>query len=646
MQEEIVRKDPHVNEIIEILNEHLQDCDGDTKRAVATFKSYHLDLITPELSKVQDNSPAAIRYYLENYHIINTKGEDQPPRLQSLYPFKESQEILWEDFEYCIANNIPVFWILLKARQVGWSTLVQAMVFYRTIFNRLMKSLVIADEKLRAGHIFSMSRLAYDNLPYWMQPEIQYETKDDHIKFDRKDKEERMRNPGLNSTLYCDAANKPSGSSRGFTLHCLHASEVSRYNDASILTSDIFPAVPKNNPLTIACLEGTAEGRQYFYRDMWDAALKGRDKRWRPVFTAWWQEKSYFLPFRNSKEESEFVFNSDEIDLVKKVEDEFGYTINAEQMNWRRAEGQAFESIEGDFDKVEQEYPSYPESAFRSSGTLFFPKKRLNAIEKRYVRKPFWFGEIEPEMEGEKEIKKLIKYLDMYEAGLWIWDMPKKDAIYYLGADPGHGIPGEDHSAICIWEIPRHPLHPYVQVAEYQGYADPTRFAKMISMLGDFYNQCEIAPECNTITQVIADLLNIHGYPSIYRWRRNDKVKGRFTNYFGWETNVKSRNYIMSRFRTTMNQDLIVIRSSRLLEECFDFVDDGTGKYQAAGDCWDDSLFAAMIALSCAMDFDPSMVAQQMIPKVKTSADYHNTDYAPEFDDPKDETVNVDFNNL
>lgn len=646
MREQIYRKDPHVNEIFAILDEHLEECGGDIKKAVSTFKTYHLELITPEIDKVADNSPAAIRYYLENYHVINTKGEGEPPRLQSLCPFKESQEILWADFEYCIANKIPVFWILLKARQVGWSTLVQAMVFYRTIFNRLIKSLVIADEKVRAGSIFSMSRLAYDNLPYWMQPEIQYETKDDQIKFDRKDKDERMRNPGLNSTLYCDAANKPSGSSRGMTLHCMHASEVSRYNDPSILSSDIFPAIPKNNPLTVACLEGTAEGRKYFYRDMWEAALKGRDKRWRPIFTGWWQEKTYFLPFRSDKERKEFIFNEDELDLQKKVEDEFGYTINPEQMNWRRAEGQAYEAIEGDFDKVEQEYPSYPESAFRTSGKLFFPKKRLNAIEKRYVRKPFWYGEIEPAMEDGKEIKRMIKYQDMYDSGLWVWEMPEVGQIYYLGADPGHGIPDADRSAICIWKIPRHPLHPYVQVAEYQGYADPTKFAKMISMLGNFYNECEIAPECNTITQVIADLLNIHSYPSIYRWRRNDKLKGRFTNYFGWETNVKSRNYIMSRFRTTMNQDLIVIRSSRLIEECFDFVDDGTGRFESSDQAWDDTLFSAMIALSCAMDFDPSLVAQAQIPKEKSNKDYQNTDYAPEYDEPKEGPVAVEFDNL
>ncbi len=102
----------------------------------------------------------------------------------------------------------------------------------------------------------------------------------------------------------------------------------------------------------------------------------------------------------------------------------------------------------------------------------------------------------------------------------------------------------------------------------------------------------------------------------------------------------------MSRFRTTINQDLIIIRSSRLLDECFDFVDDGTGRFESSDDSWDDSLFSAMIGLSCAMDFDPSLVAQQQIPKEKSEKDYQNSDYAPEYDDPKEGAVTIEYDNL
>ena len=35
---------------------------------------------------------------------------------------------------------------------------------------------------------------------------------------------------------------------------------------------------------------------------------------------------------------------------------------------------------------------------------------------------------------------------------------------YQLGADPGHGIPGDDYSAISIWKIPMRPSSPYIQI--------------------------------------------------------------------------------------------------------------------------------------------------------------------------------------
>lgn len=619
-----------------MMDAYLEEANGNANDVYDRLSDYELELIDTELFRVSGNDPASMRYYLENYHVINTKGEDEPPALQTIYPFKESQEILWADFEYCIANKIPVWWILLKARQVGWSTMIQAMIFYRTIFNRLMSSLVIADEKVRSGWIFDMSRLAYDSLPFWMRPEIQYEVKNDHIKFDRKDPGERQRHPGLRSTLYCDAANKPTGSSRGFTLHCLHASEISRYSNPKILSSDIIPAVPRNNPLTIACLEGTAEGRNYFYKDLWDSAMKGRSKRWRPIFTAWWQEKTYFLPFANKDEADAFVPSDDEMDLILKIKDEYQYTLSPEQLNWRRDLAQFYEDTEKDADKVEQEYPSYPESAFRISGTCFFPKKKLFMIEKRDVRKPIWSGFLKPIRNADgKEVPEFTRHADHKEAPLWIWDFPKKNEIYYLAADPGHGVEGADFSAVSVWLIPKAPLEPYYQVAEFQGTISPTDFAKLVAMLGEYYNWCELAPECNTITTVITDLINVHQYPKIYRWRRHDKLKGRYTNYLGWETNQKSRNYMMDRFRSLLVQGLLRIKSSRLIDECFSFVDDETGRYESSDKTHDDCLFAAMICVACMLDFDPSLVSstapnEDKSAEGKPKSDFQNSDYSEE----------------
>ena len=190
-----------MNEIVDYFDNRLLDCNGVIDDAWASLTPSELKVIDGELAKCQSPDPDSLRYYLENYHVIATKGGDwEPPEERTLYPFWESQEILWEDLEYCWAEGLPVFWLLLKARQVGWSTLIQALCFARTIFNRLTNSLILADEKVRSNHIFEMSHLALERIPWWMCPEIANDIFGELLKFDRKDKKERSIRPGLRSS--------------------------------------------------------------------------------------------------------------------------------------------------------------------------------------------------------------------------------------------------------------------------------------------------------------------------------------------------------------------------------------------------------------------------------------------------------------
>lgn len=92
---------------------------------------------------------------------------------------------------------------------------------------------------------------------------------------------------------------------------------------------------------------------------------------------------------------------------------------------------------------------------------------------------------------------------------------------------------------------------------------------------------------------------------------------------------------MMDRFRSLMLQDLIKIKSRRLIDECYSFVDDDTGRFESSDDTNDDCLFSAMICVACMLDFDPSLVApmsmsQEMQPEIgeKSKGDYQNTDYS------------------
>lgn len=500
----------------------------------------------------------------------------------------------------------------------------------------------------RSKQIFNMSVLAYSFLPWWMRPEIEVNNHGDGIlRFNRKDKEEQMRNPGLNSAFFVDAANKPSGSSRGFTLHNVHATEFGLWTHPEILTSDILPSLPKKNPYVICVVEGTAKGsgEKYAFLKMWDAAMRGRGQ-FKPVFAGWWKEKTYSKPFTSEVEKSQFYFTKEETELASKVRDQYAFEISKEQMAWRREQAEQFEATEGDAEKVEQEYPSFARSAFRSKGIPAFPLKKLAQIEVRDVRYPIWAGEL-----IFKEDKPLLvryfarsasatgpltnEQLSMLnQAPLWIWEWPTTKEIYYGASDPAKGIPGLDFSAAQFFRVPRRKGERIRQCVEYRGYANPKELAQMVCALGHMYNTCEISPESNNMTEHIGNILHVHRYPKVYRWRRQDKTaKSRFTNFWGWDTGTeKARNDLITRFRTLLIDDSVEIRSSRLHSECQAFINenpDQTDRFEAAGGEHDDALFGAMICCYCLMELDPrlfTMLDEAPLPDDGRGA--HNTDFS------------------
>jgi hypothetical protein len=484
-----------------------------------------------------------------------------------------------------------------------------------------------------------MTRLAHQRLPWFMRPEVSIDSGGEGVlKFNRKNKEEQYRNPGMDSSFFVDAANKPSGSSRGFTLHNMHATEFGLWMHPEVLTSDIIPAIPKNNPNVIAVVEGTAKGagEKNAFLNMWKLAEKGGG-HFKPVFAGWWKERTYCKPFPSKMDEDKFDFTKEELELIAKVEDEFDYTITKEQMAWRRDEADQFEAVEGDAEKIEQEYPSFPRSAFRSGGICAFNLKKLAKIEVQDVRKPIWCGELVHTMiDGkDKPVWAPMPLKEYKDASLWIWEWPNSKDLYYEGSDPAKGIKGLDYSSAQIFRVPRKNGERIRQCAEYRGYADPKELAKIVCTLGHTYNTCEMAPECNNMTEHIGNILHVHCYPKIYRWRRQDKTKGRMTNFFGWDTGThKHREDLIVRFKSLMNDGTLEIRSERLHSECICFVDeDESGRFEATGGEHDDALFAAMICCYCLMELDPrlyAMVDNEQIPIPGIGK--HNTDHS-EFDD-------------
>jgi hypothetical protein len=158
------RKNPYLNEAIEILDQHLRRCKYDVAVAANTLSHVYGEFVNEELMKCMMDP----RYYLENYHVIKTKDEG----FKTLYPFFDAQEIIYSEIMSLLAAGKPAKCLIDKARQLGSSTLSEGIIFQHVIFNEAVNALIVAQNPAQSDYLFSMSLLALENLPWWMQPRV------------------------------------------------------------------------------------------------------------------------------------------------------------------------------------------------------------------------------------------------------------------------------------------------------------------------------------------------------------------------------------------------------------------------------------------------------------------------------------------
>lgn len=259
--------------------------------------------------------------------------------------------------------------LILKARQLGFTTLIAIMWLDHALWNAHQRCGIIAQDKEAASVIFRDKVIfAYENLP----PEIR----------------ERFPLARDSATELLWAHNNSSirvaTSMRSGTIHRLHISEFgkicARYplKAAEVMTGSI-PAVPTNGILVI---ESTAEGREGDFFDLSDRAekkhlqkelLSVRDYRFH--FYAWWQEPKYRLPVEAAR------ISDAQHEYFDRIEVTMDCTLDPEQRAWYVATMEA--DFSGKEERMWQEYPSTPAEAFQVSTEGNWYAKDMTKLRKR-----------------------------------------------------------------------------------------------------------------------------------------------------------------------------------------------------------------------------------------------------------------------
>jgi hypothetical protein len=630
------RADKHLNEVLSVLDAHYEiHSDGDPRASPRTaFQSLgraEKQFVENEIIRCKQD----VRYYLENYHVIKTEQEG----FRTIWPLWDSQEIIFTEFMHNWMEQRQCKKLILKARQVGSSTFSQAILFHRTIFTEACNSLLVAQDPGAASEIFEMSRLAWENLPWWMRPEKRYDAKGKYMQFDRNDPIQRMKNPGLKSQILVEAANKMSGVAVGKTFRNAHLSEIARWPNGDIMARELEPAM--NAADMFAVMESTALGKSGFWYRMWVDCVEGR-LDWEPIFVEWYRRKEYSIPMAKGET---FVRTKEEIGLCERALEDSGFTITDESLKWRRIKIANYEAQTGDEWAFYESYPMNWREAFQATGLCAFDKKKLQVLFNTTAHRPVWTGEIKydiktrrPKLEPWKRLppEAKIPIQAQYGNRLFVWEAPSPKKKYYIGADVAEGVIGGNFSCASVYEIGQ---HKDTQVAEWHGWINAEPFAQVLAALGYLFKgvdeAAEIACESNNVGKTVNNtLVRSIEYPCVYRWKHLDKLKNFMTDFFGFETNVKTRPIIIDKMRQAIDQDVIILRSEATIDQMMSFAQPEDGGRWEGQDALDDRVFANMIAFHCIheMDWGKPRDFEGKEEKKDEYADFFNTSYSPIYD--------------
>ena len=243
--------------------------------------------------------------------------------------------------------------VILKARQLGFTTLICLVWLDYALFTPNVRCGIIAQDLEAAGVIFrDKVKFAYDHLP----PEIKAQCPL------KKDSASELLFAHNNSSI------RVATSMRSGTIHRLHISEFGKicarfpHKAREVMTGSI-PAVPKSGILII---ESTAEGQEGEFYDLTQRAkglaLQNRtltERDYRLHFFPWWEAPEYTLA------PDGVVMSRKDEDYFNAVEAEIGRELTPEQRAWYVA------TRDSDFasnpDRMWQEYPSTVDEAFKQS---------------------------------------------------------------------------------------------------------------------------------------------------------------------------------------------------------------------------------------------------------------------------------------
>lgn len=494
--------------------------------------------------------------YIENY----IKIRDKKNNIVSLV-LNEPQLKYYNVIKEMYRKRKPIRIIILKARQMGFSTETEAIIFKNVVTHHNYNAGIVAHKEDSTTNLFNMSKRMLEYLPEDIKPE-QKKSNAKELVFNND------QGTGLDSRIKCMTAGG-KGIGRSDTFTALHLSELAFWEgDKKATMTGLLQAVP-NTPDSMIIIESTANGYEYF-KEMWDRAVAGKSDFY-PLFIGWNELKEYCMPYTG------FDLTQEERELKEQ------YNLTLEQLTWRRWCIQ--NNCSGDINQFKQEYPICPEEAFLSTGNCYFNKEniinRINTAPEPLVR-----GKFTCYYDGIRIRNQ--KFLEQEEGNIKIYEYPEKRVPYVLGGDTA-GEGSDYFTAHVINNITGK------QVAVLKQQYNEIEYVKQVYCLGMFYNCALVGLENNFSTYPTQKLMELN-YPNQYVRKKEDQYNNKYEKSYGFKTTSITRPYILGLLQEIIHNNTDVIQDKETLREMLTFIVNDKGRAEAEEGYHDDLVMALAIS--------------------------------------------------
>lgn len=460
--------------------------------------------------------------------------------------------------------------IVLKARQLGISTITEACLYSLCFVFDNYKCVVMAHERDAAQNLLAMTSRYWETDPYQRLYSTKYQGRN-HLAW----------NETGSSILVATAGSKEVG--RSATIFGLHGSEVAFYPDPKIVMLGLNNTIPDADG-TFVALESTANGMGDYFHETWTAAVAG-DVEYAPLFFPWHRHPEYLASYIGIPTSLPGHLTDEERALKS-------LGLSDDRLAWRR--WQIKNKCNNDQLQFMQEYPATAEEAFVSSGTNIFPIAELTAC---YQPHPGWKGELLEHTKG-------IEFKQRPDGPLTIFKLPDEDrdfGQYLVAGDPAKTRTTSSDFA-CVQVINRRTLE---QVAEWRGRMEPVQLADVIFQLGKFYNTAVVTSEVEGPGYATIGALLAKNYPRVYRRASPTQTPGRLVgDQHGWSTTAQNKHlgfgWLINAIVEGARHGGFTFHSATLFNEAKHYVRLADGQYgPAKKEGFDDTVMAMMIAVVC-----------------------------------------------